>query len=216
MNFVYPDGNPTMGIDSRSAASIEEQATRMLQQSASTVRRGAEVMPIGDVHTYKEVRSKMVDLVDSKVALTEAQFKELFRDLRRTQHFARSVSLPEKGKLQFKANALGKDTDSKREELLIEGLVNELDDDRFVKILMFKQAERTMLGYEPPTFADARQWIAILFETTLRNMNEEIKLLKNSKPRTRSELFLRLYLLAKVAGADVEFHHTDFRSGGPS
>ncbi|GBG26900.1 Hypothetical Protein FCC1311_031232 [Hondaea fermentalgiana] len=168
---------------------------------------------ITDRQTYKEVRERMVDMVDDKPNLSKHDFDQLYLDLRRTQEFARQVSMPDKSKLQLKESA-NMNVDVAWQQLLDRSLITENDDENFIRLLIWRQHLRIRTNnFEPPTFADARQWTGMLFHQTLVNMVDETRTFKNSKPRTRSELFLRLYLLAKVSGIQLEFHHTDFRSG---
>mmetsp|Transcript_17552 Transcript_17552/g.34520 ORF Transcript_17552/g.34520 Transcript_17552/m.34520 type:complete len:392 (-) Transcript_17552:397-1572(-) len=168
---------------------------------------------ITDRQTYKEVRERMVDMVDDKQVLSKHDFDQLYVDLRRTQEFARQVSMPDRSKLQLKDTG-NINVEEAWQQLLERSLIAENDDENFIRLLIWRQHLRLHTSnFEPPTFADSRQWTGMLFRQTLMNMVEETRIFKNSKPRTRSELFLRLYLLAKVSGIQLEFHHTDFRSG---
>jgi len=155
----------------------------------------------------------MVDMVDDKQVLSKHDFDQLYVDLRRTQEFARQVSMPDRSKLQLKDTG-NINVEEAWQQLLERSLIAENDDENFIRLLIWRQHLRLHTSnFEPPTFADSRQWTGMLFRQTLMNMVEETRIFKNSKPRTRSELFLRLYLLAKVSGIQLEFHHTDFRSG---
>jgi hypothetical protein len=202
------------------AALAEPPALMILQAQPEPRSRVMEgVTAITDVQSYKDVRASIVRQVDAGVTLQMADFKQLFIDLRRTQDFARHVSLSDKLKQEFRDFASNGEAGASTGEqvwdaLRAQGLIIEADDDAFIKLMIYRQALRGEAGFQPPSFADVRQWIGMLFERTLRSMQEEVRMIKSSKPRTRSELFLRLYLLAKISGLAVEFYHTDIRSGG--
>jgi len=174
--------------------------------------QGATV--ITDIHTYKNVRERIVELFESislgKILVKE-DFDSVYNDLRRTQEYARQVSLPDKNKLQMK-DLSNLDVEGHWRNLINMGLIADEDDDKFIKIIIWRQHLRLQPNFIPPSFADIRQWIGMIYTKTLKNMAEETSNYKNSKPRTRSELFLRLFLLGKISGLQLEFHHTDFRS----
>jgi hypothetical protein len=177
------------------------------------------VTALTDLQSYKDVRASIVRQVESDVSLQMADFKQLFIDLRRTQDFARHVSLSKELKQEFRAFASKGEADATTAEqiwdlLRTQGLVIEADDDVLIKLMIYRQSLREKPGFIPPSFADVRQWTGMVYERTLRSMQEEAGVFKSSKPRTRSELFLRLYLLARISGLGVEFYHTDIRTGG--
>lgn len=167
---------------------------------------------IQNVATYKMVRSTIVDLVKEDRRLTKADFDSLYDDLRRTQDFARKVSLPRDTKLIY-CNAGNEEADINTafQELKNGGLIRAEDDDNFVKLLIWRQHLRSQPNFVVPSFSDIRQWIGMVYKDTLREMVQETKRFKNSKPRTRSELFIRLYILGRVSGLDIDFYHSDFR-----
>mmetsp|Transcript_244 Transcript_244/g.468 ORF Transcript_244/g.468 Transcript_244/m.468 type:complete len:194 (+) Transcript_244:350-931(+) len=189
---------------------LKTENTQQQQQLQQQWNLQLGEVPIKDVQTYKTIRGSMVDRVNIEKPLTKAEFDQLYIDLRRTQAFARQVSLPEKTKLQFK-EAGGKNLEQAHKKLTDAGLIDKSDDDQFVKLMIWQQHLRCQPNHKAPSFTDVRQWIGMIYRTTLKNMAEETAIYKNSKPRTRSELFVRLYLLAKVSGIELEFHHTDFR-----
>ncbi len=210
---------PLQLLASAPAALAQPPALTILQAQPEPRSRVMEgVTAITDVQSYKDVRASIVRQADAGVTLQMADFKQLFINLRRTQDFARQVSLSDKLKQEFRAFASNGEAGATTGEqvwdaLRAQGLIIEADDDAFIKLMIYRQSLRGELVFIPPSFADVRQWIGMLFERTLRSMQEEVKMFKSSKPRTRSELFLRLYLLAKVSGLTVEFYHTDIRSG---
>mmetsp|Transcript_6575 Transcript_6575/g.16758 ORF Transcript_6575/g.16758 Transcript_6575/m.16758 type:complete len:213 (-) Transcript_6575:256-894(-) len=209
-NFWRPGGsNPPAHVVTTRAANLMLNQTAPLPQPP---QQTATYATIPDNHTFKETRTQMVDLVTTGRILCKTEFDQLFIDLRRTQEYARQMSLPEKAKLQFKHANEAISTETAWKNLVQAGLVRESDDDKFVKLLIWRQHLRSQPNYEPPTFADVRQWIGMLYRNTLEDLAEETNRFKNSKPRTRAELFLRLYLLARISGVELEFHHYDFRS----
>jgi len=192
-------------------ASTQSSSSSTSFESSALIFKELQI-PVKDVQSYKEIRTRMVERVDSNETLTKLDFNKLFVDLRRTQDFARRVSLPDEMKLVLKDGRRDNISEHWR-RLASGGLVEKNDDENFVKMLIYRQHTRSRQGYVLPSFADVRHWIGILFRKTLINLVQETKMYKNSKPRTRSELFIRLYILGKICGLDLEFHHTDFRSG---